>query len=68
MRRQLSRTQWDRVAEKLMELGNLIFIGLVVTQAVSGVAFNPRIASIGSITIIISYVIAYLLMRKGGGK
>jgi hypothetical protein len=57
------------VAEKLMDLGNLIFIGLVVAQ------FVPRASSVqwvllffGLILLASTYLVGDLLMKSKGGE
>ena len=61
------RTQWNIVAEKIMELGNLIFVGLVVTQVFPLGRFNTVIAIVGLGVTIFTYIVAFMIMR-GGGK
>lgn len=63
----LSREERGRVAEKLMELGNLIFIGLIITQLVPEIKLKLVQVAFGSLAIIASYIVAVWLM-KGGGR
>lgn len=67
MFRKWNYDQKVKVADKIMELGNLIFIGLVVSQVFSGQKFNPVIAVLGFFIIIIAYAVAIWLL-KGGRK
>ena len=59
--------QRSRIAEKIMELGNLVFIGLVVTQVISGPPFRVAPAAAGIICLLGAYGVSYWIMR-GGGK
>ena len=66
--RRLTLDQRGRVAEKIMELGNLIFLALVIAQIVPGTGpFRFSMALTGIITLAVAYFAAYLVMR-GGGK
>ena len=67
MSKQLTRDQRGRIAEKVMEWGNLIFVGMVVTQLFSDSKFNFPLAVVGIIIGIIAYIAAIIIM-KGGGK
>ncbi|MBI3955779.1 hypothetical protein HY339_00830 [Candidatus Gottesmanbacteria bacterium] len=67
MAKRLTGDQRGRVAEKIMEWGNLVFIGLVITQFVPGVRVNALIAATGFALIVIAYVFAVRFM-KGGGR
>ncbi|MBI5356577.1 hypothetical protein HZB78_03105 [Candidatus Collierbacteria bacterium] len=63
----LTVDQRGRVSEKLMELGNLIFGGLILGQALSNNPFDFWMASIGGAGILMLYFIALRIM-KGGEK
>jgi len=67
MAKQLTLDQRGRLAEKVMEWGNLVFAGLVIGQLISGAPFNLQIALGGIIGISGAYIVAILVM-KGGGK
>ena len=66
MTRQLPADQRDRQAEKIMEWGNLVFLGLVVTQILSD-AIDVPAALVGVVAFAGAYFIAEQIM-KGGGK
>lgn len=51
-----------------MELGNLVSIGLAISQIVNDEKFNPGIAIVGFIILITTYFAAILLMKRGGKK
>ncbi len=53
------------IAEKVMELGNLAFAGLVISQMLVGI-FDFQIASIGLIMFLSAYLGAFYMMRGGG--
>ncbi len=64
-----NREQREKLAEKIMEWGNLMFIGLFVAQLVPvtpASPFNPYLAAVGSICLVGAYAIALWLMKKGG--
>jgi hypothetical protein len=64
----LTTNQRDRVAEKVMEWGNLVFVGLVIAQLVPGTEpFQPGMVVSGLGGIALAYRFATLIM-KGGGK
>jgi hypothetical protein len=59
----------SRLAEKVMEWGNLVFTGLVVGQFVPGTEqIRPGILTTGIMAIIGAYTVAFWLMqrRRGG--
>ncbi len=62
----LTKDQRNRQAEKIMEWGNLVFLGLVVTQVLSNTIDLPA-ALVGIIVFAGAYFIAEQIM-KGGGK
>ena len=67
MRRWLTVDQRGRVAEKIMELGNLVFAGLILGQVLSADQFDFRLAMIGVGGAISTYFVSLLIM-KGGEK
>lgn len=60
--RRPNEQQRKSTAEKLMELGNLIFTGLVIGQIVSGEPLRPDITISGIVGICWAYALAYYLM------
>ena len=66
MAKQLTADQSGRVAEKIMEWGNLVFIGLVITQVIPGPFSNPAIVVVGVVNIASAYLFAIRLMKGGG--
>ena len=66
--RPLTEKQREKFAEKIMEWGNLVFIGLVIAQLVPGtMGVRPRLAIAGLANFLGAYLVAYLIM-KGGAK
>lgn len=65
MVRPLDKNQRQSLAEKLMELGNLTFAGLVVGQAFSS-QFQATHALLGLVLFVILYMLAIRYMRGGG--
>lgn len=68
MRKRLTVDQRGRIAEKVMEWGNLVFIGLVISQVISGPPFKLIPAMAGVVGIVLAYVAGIKFMKKGGGK
>ena len=74
MARQLTVGQRERVAEKIMDWGNLIFIGMVVAQVVPGPLSEPVLIPVGIVGIAGAYLFAIRLMKgkavrkKKGGE
>ena len=66
MARKLSANQRGRVAEKIMEWGNLIFLGLIVAQIIPGPLVKPSLLFVGVISFAGAYWFAIRLMRGGG--
>lgn len=66
-KKRLTIDQRGRIAEKVMELGNLAFGGLILGQALAGRPFDFWLALIGVAGAVSSYIAAIRLM-KGGGK
>jgi hypothetical protein len=56
-----------RIAEKMMEVGNLTFLGLAVSQFVPGPSRGISLAVIGLMIWLGAYSFAFWLL-KGGGK
>lgn len=58
--------QRGRFAEKIMELGNLVFVGLVIGQVVPGTgAFRLGMAITGIVDLAGAYLVAYYIMKGG---
>ena len=68
MFRKLTRDQRGRIAEKIMELGNLIFVGLVIAQFVPNISINLMIIILGFVMFIVIYIIAIRFMEGGARK
>lgn len=66
MTKRLTEDQRGRVAEKIMEWGNLVFAGLVIGQFVAGKEINLLLFILGACGIIIAYCISLLIMLRGG--
>ena len=63
----LTGNQRSRVAEKIMDFGNLVFIGLVIAQAVPGPISKPHYILLGIVAVTASYLFALRIM-KGGAR
>ena len=64
--KRLSPDHRGRIAEKVMEWGNLFFAGLVIGQLLPGGSpFNPQIALLGAVVLIIAYSFSVWFMRGG---
>lgn len=64
----LETDQRKLVAGKIMDWGNLVFVGLVISQLIPGTdPFSFTIANIGILVAVLAYVVAYALM-KGGAR
>ncbi len=62
----LTGEQRETFAEKLMDWGNLVFVGLVIGQLVPGTGpFRLSMVFAGLVSIAVSYVVAYYLMKGG---
>ena len=69
MARPLTKDQRKVFAEKIMEWGNLVFVGLVVAQIVPGTGlFRLKAAIAGFFYIVVAYIVSYLIMRGGEDK
>jgi len=64
----LKPNQLEKIAEKIMEWGNLVFVGMVVSQFVPGVDFSVEYAIIGYVALITAYFVATQMMGRGGDK
>jgi hypothetical protein len=52
MSKQFTNDQQGRIAEKIMEWGNLVFVGLVIAQIVPGTGpFHPLLMAVGIMSI-----------------
>ena len=66
MVKQLKPEQRDRVAEKLMDWGNLVFVVLAVAQIVPATNnFRLGAAFAGFLCIAAAYFSAFLILRGG---
>lgn len=65
MTKRLTGDQRGRVAEKIMEWGNLVFAGLVIGQFVSGQSVNALMTIVGIIGMLLAYLAAIVFMRGG---
>lgn len=64
----LSSDQRQRLAEKIMDWGNLVFTGLAIAQFVPGVNFNLQtiiLVIFGYLSLIAAYSIALKVMKGG---
>lgn len=66
MVKRLTNDQRGRVAEKIMEWGNLVFAGLVIGQFISGKEINLLLFVLGTCGIVIAYCVSLLVMLRGG--
>jgi len=51
----------SKLSEKIMDLGNLSFAGLVIGQFVSGLMFNTNLFAIGITFAIVCYLVSYFV-------
>ncbi len=64
--RSLKKAQIELVSEKIMDWGNLIFVGLVIGQLVPGTApMRLMLLFLGILGMVGAYATAYFLMRRG---
>ena len=66
MMRRLTKDNRGRIAEKFMEMGNLTFLGLVVTQLLQQEKLNLQAVLAGVVVLTGAYYLAYHLMTGGG--
>lgn len=59
----LTQDQREKVAEKLMELGNVAAGALLFGQALSGSPFNFTLAFLGLLLLFWFYAMAFILMK-----
>ena len=59
----LTGTQRTRVAEKIMDFDNLVFIGLVIAQAVPGPISKTHYILVGLGSITAAYLFALRIMK-----
>lgn len=64
MAKRLTKDERGRVAEKIMEWGNLVFAGLVIGQFISGSGVNYVLTFFGIMGMAVGYVGAVLLMKR----
>lgn len=64
-KKKLTLDQRGRIAEKVMEMGNLAFGGLILGQALLGKPFDPKLATIGAGWMLAAYFVALQIMRGG---
>jgi hypothetical protein len=63
----LTEDQRGRIGEKLMEWGNLLFVGLVIGQLVPGInKLQLGLMMFGVAGMAGAYATAYFLMKGGG--
>jgi hypothetical protein len=53
----------DKLADKLMDAGNITFAALIVGQLISRQPFNWALAGIGGVAWLGFYVFAWILVR-----
>lgn len=58
----------DKLADKLMDAGNITFAALIVGQVISGQPFNWVIAIAGGIVWLMLYAAAYFVVQWGRGE
>lgn len=66
MAKPLNPEQRDRIAEKVMDFGNLAFVAMVISQFVSD-GFNLPRFILGGLLAAEAYYVGYLIMKGGGG-
>jgi uncharacterized membrane protein YgdD (TMEM256/DUF423 family) len=65
MAKHLTNDQRGRIAEKIMEWGNLVFAGLVIGKALSGTRFDV-VTFLGGILVFAgAYVLAITYLKRG---
>lgn len=55
----------DKLADKLMDAGNITFAALIVGQLLSGQPFNWVVAALGFVFWLWFYITGYLVVRWG---
>jgi hypothetical protein len=67
MAKRLTVNHRGRIAEKVMEWGNLAFVGLVIGQLVPGTGgFRLSMVLAGLVSMAGAYLLAIFLMKGGG--
>jgi hypothetical protein len=61
----LSYAERGKIAEKLMDWGNLVFVGLAITQVFSGVPLTLVRVFVGALALAGAYWFAIRLMEGG---
>jgi len=65
MTKTLTKSQVGIFAEKIMDWGNLAFVGLVIGQLVPGTnQVKSTLLLFGFLGILLAYSIAYLLLKR----
>ncbi|PIS18131.1 hypothetical protein COW38_04540 [Candidatus Collierbacteria bacterium CG17_big_fil_post_rev_8_21_14_2_50_45_7] len=65
MAKTLTKSQVGIFAEKIMDWGNLAFVGLVIGQLVPGTnQVKSTLLLFGFLGILLAYSIAYLLLKR----
>ncbi|MBL8049635.1 MAG: hypothetical protein JNM46_00295 [Anaerolineales bacterium] len=68
MIRKLTREERTVLAEKLMDWGNHVFIGLVIAQFVPGASpFRFHFLVMGIVGMLMGYISGLMLMKTKGG-
>ncbi|MFN4213072.1 MAG: hypothetical protein ACK4FL_03895 [Microgenomates group bacterium] len=60
----LTKEGKQTLADKIMDLANLVFIGLVISQFVPKVNINPILIATGIIFLLLGYFFALTLLKK----
>ena len=60
----LSKNDQGRIAEKIMELGNVAAGALIFGQVLSGNGYRMDIASLGFFALLITYSVSIIMIRK----
>ncbi len=58
----------DKLADKLMDAGNITFAALIVGQILSGQPFNWWLAGLGAIAWAGFYIWGYFVLQWGRGE
>jgi len=63
--KQLTDTERGKIGEKIMDWGNLVFVGLAITQVFSGVPLTLVRVVVGACALAGAYWFAIRLMKGG---
>ncbi len=64
--KQITEKHREKFAEKVMDWGNLVFVGLVIAQIVPGTGiFRTWAAISGVVSFAGAYLVAYLIFKGG---